>query len=61
MPGYPIDLITVDPNDPSRYILGIKCKGATGESGNGIQESHASHLEHQEECKWDARKCNEHF
>ncbi|WP_353611384.1 hypothetical protein [Bacillus sp. FJAT-27251] len=64
MSGYRIDQTIVDPNITSRYILGIECNGgmqpiwSNGESGNGngIQESHASHSDHQEECKWDARK-----
>lgn len=36
--GYRIDLAVVHPNDPSRYVLGIECDGATYHSARSVRE-----------------------
>ncbi|MFW6197920.1 MAG: AAA domain-containing protein, partial [Myxococcota bacterium] len=36
--GYRIDLVVVDPRDPSRFCLGIECDGATYHSGKSVRE-----------------------
>lgn len=38
MSGYRIDLAIVDPNDPSKYILGIECDGAMYHSSVNAKE-----------------------
>ena len=38
MSGYRIDLAIVDPNDPSKYILGIECDGAMYHSSANAKE-----------------------
>lgn len=39
--GYRIDLGVVDPEDPSRYTLGIECDGATYHSAKSVRERDA--------------------
>ncbi|MBP9892792.1 MAG: DUF559 domain-containing protein [Planctomycetes bacterium] len=39
--GYRIDLGVVDPDDPSRYLLGIECDGATYHSAKCVRERDA--------------------
>ena len=36
--GYRIDLAVVHPDDPSRYVLGIECDGATYHSARSVRE-----------------------
>ena len=36
--GYRIDLGIVDPNDPTRYILGVECDGAQFHSAKSVKE-----------------------
>jgi very-short-patch-repair endonuclease/chorismate mutase len=38
MSGYRIDLAVVDPNDPSKYVLGIECDGAMYHSSPAARE-----------------------
>ncbi|MGP4072881.1 DUF559 domain-containing protein [Piscibacillus sp. B03] len=38
MSGYRIDLAVIDPNDPSKYVLGIECDGAMYHSAPSARE-----------------------
>src|SRR5690606_10456535 len=39
--GYRIDLGVVDPDQPSRYLLGIECDGASYHSARSVRERDA--------------------
>ena len=50
--GYRIDLAVVDPNDSSKYVLGIECDGATFHQAESVRERDVSRQKFLERQGW---------
>ncbi|WP_163536220.1 AAA domain-containing protein [Gracilibacillus sp. YIM 98692] len=56
MSGYRIDLAVVDPNDPSKYVLGIECDGAMYHSAPAARERDVYRQRFLEQKGWEIER-----
>lgn len=54
--GYRIDLAIVDPNDSSKYILGVECDGAMFHSGKSVRERDVMRQKFLERRGWNIER-----